>query len=160
MTIRNRFDQLDLTIISELRKNARVSSADIARIHHLNERTVRNRIESLIKRDIIRLTAIVNPHAFEYVIAVDVFIEASMDHEQAILDKLLSMSEISYIAYGQGSTDLSIEARFKDSHQMREFLRRTLPSISGIKIKGYALVPRVLRSIDEWMPPASEFNLK
>jgi len=158
MAIRHRFDQLDLLIISELRKNARISSADIARLHNLNERTVRNRIESLIKREIIRLTTIVNPYAFEYVIAVDVFIEASMDHEQAILERLLSMSEISYIAYGQGSTDLSIEARFKDSHQMREFLRRTLPSIPGIKVKGYALVPRVLRNIDEWMPPPSDFK--
>jgi DNA-binding Lrp family transcriptional regulator len=158
MATKHRFDNLDHTIICELRKNARLSSADIARKHKLNERTVRNRIDSLIERGIIRLTAIVNPYSFDYVVAVDVFLEASMDHEQAILDKLLSMSEISYVAYGQGSTDLSIEARFKDNNQMREFLRRTLPAIPGIKVKGYALVPRVLRSIDEWMPPVADFH--
>jgi len=158
MANKHKFDQLDHTIICELRKNARLSSADIARIHHLNERTVRNRIDSLVERGIIRLTAVVNPYAFDYVVAVDVFIEASMDHEQAILDRLLSMSEISYIAYGQGSTDLSIEARFKDNNQMREFLRRILPTIPGIKVKGYALVPRVLRSIDQWMPPDTDFH--
>lgn len=153
------FDQIDYQIIQELHRDARLSASEIARKLNANERTIRKRIDRLTHSGAIRLTAIVNPQVFNYITAVDIFLEADPEQENEILDQLLAMQEITYLAFGQGSNDLSIEARFKDNGQMHEFLRKTLPGIRGLRVIGYALVPRIFRNIDEWMPKQEDFDI-
>jgi DNA-binding Lrp family transcriptional regulator len=159
MPIKTSLDQLDYQIIKELHTNARISASDIAHKINANERTIRKRIDRLVKDEIIRLTAIINPQAFGYVTAVDIFLEAEQEQEENIIRHLMSLQEVTYIAFGQGSNDLSIEARFKDNDKMRDFLRQTLPAIPGIKVTGYTLVPRIFRNIDEWMPKEEDFGI-
>ena len=72
----------------------------------------------------------------------------------------MQMPNISYVAFGQGTNDVSIEGRFRSNDEMRRFLRHTLPGIAGVQVKGYALVPRILRNIDEWMPAAEDFAVE
>jgi len=158
MTPRHKLDSLDFRIIQELRLNARASAVEIARKIKENERTIRKRIDRLVEDGVIRLTAILDPIAFGFVVAVDIFIEASLDYEDEIIAELLAMPEITYLAYGQGSNELSIEARFKDNDEAREFLRKTLPTIPGVSVKGSTLVPKILRNIDEWIPSEREFD--
>jgi DNA-binding Lrp family transcriptional regulator len=156
---RTNLDDLDYQIILELHANARTSASDIARKTNANERTIRKRIARLVADGTIRLTAILDPEAFGYLTAADIFIETNPDLEPAILKKLLCMPEITYVALGQETNEISIEARFKDNEQLRNFLGRTLPDILGVAIIRYALVPRILRNIDEWMPKKDDFNI-
>ncbi len=153
------FDDLDYRIVCELRKNARASASDIARNVNAHERNVRKRIDRLVELGAIRLTAVVDPKVFGYGISVDIFLEIAPDNEEEILASLMAMPKITYLAYGQGTSDISIEARFKDNEEMHTFLRHTLPGIPGVKVTGYALVPGILRNIDEWMPPPEDFGM-
>jgi len=153
------FDDLDYRIVCELRKNARASASDIARGVDANERTVRKRIDRLVALGAVRLTAVVEPKVFGYGISVDIFLEIAPDHEEEILSALMGMPQITYLAYGQGTSDISIEARFKNNEEMHDFLRHTLPGIPGVRVTGYALVPGILRNIDEWMPPPEDFGV-
>ncbi len=152
-------DLLDYRVIQELHRDARISATDIARKTGANERTIRKRIDRLVDLGVIRLTAIVNPQAFNYVVTIDVFLEADPEFEHDIIYRLLRMPEITYMAYGQGTRDISIEARFRDNGDMHEFLRRRLPAIPGLEVKGYTLVPKILRNIDEWMPALEDLGL-
>ena len=156
---KNQLDNLDYQIIKALHTNARVAASTIARKTGSNERTIRKRIERLIESGVFRLTAILDPEAFGYLTAADIFLEADPAQEEHILDQLLQIPEITYIAFGQGTTEISLEARFKNNGELREFLRHTLPELSGVKVTGYALVPRILRNIDEWFPPTTDFGL-
>jgi DNA-binding Lrp family transcriptional regulator len=159
MPIRDRFvDQLDYEIIQALHQDARVAASEIARITGANERTIRKRIDRLVNEGVIRMSAIVNPHAFGYVTAADIFLEVDPANEDDVIQTLMAMPEVTYVAYGQGSKDVSIEARFKDNDALREFLRHTLADIPGVTVIRYALVPRILRNIDEWMPPKADFE--
>ncbi|MCX6034349.1 MAG: AsnC family transcriptional regulator [Chloroflexi bacterium] len=151
------FDELDYQIIQALHADARTSASDIARKTGANERTIRKRIERLVSDGAVRLTAILDPMAFNYLTAADIFLEAEADLEPAILERLMSMPEVTYVALGQETREISIEARFKDNEELREFLGRTLPDIPGVEVTRYALVPRILRNIDEWMPPKEDF---
>lgn len=151
------FDLLDYQIILELRQDARKSASEIARSLNANERTIRNRIDRLVDSGAVRLTSILDPNAFGYINTVDIFLDVDPDHEQSAINQLLNMQEVSYLAYGFGTQEISIEARFKDNVEMRTFMGRVLPSISGVRVKGYALVPRILRNIDEWLPRAEDF---
>lgn len=153
------FDDLDYRIVCELRKNARASASDVARAVEANERTVRKRIDRMVNLGAVRLTAVVEPKVFGYGISVDIFLEIAPDHEEEILQSLTSMPQITYLAYGEGTSDISIEARFKTNEEMHDFLRHTLPAIPGVKVTGYALVPGILRNIDEWMPPPEDFGV-
>ncbi|MCX8024686.1 MAG: Lrp/AsnC family transcriptional regulator [Thermanaerothrix sp.] len=152
------FDLIDYKILQELQIDARKPAAEIARKLGINERTVRNRIDRMVEAGAVRLTCIVDPAYFGYVITADIFLEVDLEREQAVINALLAMPEVSYLAFGQGTQDLSIEVRFKNNEQLREFLRSVLPAIPGVHVKGYALVPRILRNIDEWMPPAEDFT--
>ena len=153
------FDELDYRIIQELHAEARASAADIARRTGANERTIRKRIDRLVSEGVIRLTAILDPLAFGYQTAADIFLETDPDREEEIVRRLIAMPEVTYVALGQEAREISIEARFKDNQGLREFLGRTLPGIPGVSVSRYALVPRILRNIDEWMPPKDDFNL-
>ena len=154
------FDTLDYQIILTLRRNIRVDAAKIARVMGANERTVRKRIDRLISLGAVRLAAIISPRAFGYVTEVSVFLEVELEHEEAVVEQFLAMQEIRYVAYGLGDRELIIQARFKDNDEMREFVRRALPSIPEVKVTSFTLVPRILRSIDEWMPKPEDFRPK
>jgi len=157
--IKINFDELDYKIICELHAQARVSATEIARKTGANERTVRKRIERLEAKGVIRLTAILDPEAFGYITAADIFIEVDSDLEGEILERLMSLHEVTYVALGQGSTEISMEARFKDNKALRTFLGHTLPSIQGVTVTRYTIVPRILRNIDEWLPRKEDFNI-
>ncbi|HZW02627.1 MAG TPA: Lrp/AsnC family transcriptional regulator [Anaerolineaceae bacterium] len=150
-------DQIDYQIICELSRDGRLKSAEIARKLGANERTIRKRIDALIAQGAIRVTAVVNPEFFGYLFVADIFMEVDPQREAEVIQKLSEMPAISYLAFGQGTSDLSIEARFKSNDELRHFIARLLPAIPGLKVTGYALVPRILRNIDEWMPPAEDF---
>jgi DNA-binding Lrp family transcriptional regulator len=152
-------DSLDYQIIQSLHKDARMPASEIARLTGANERTVRKRIDRLVQMDVVRLSAILNPQAFGYVTAADIFLEVEPEHEEAVIAALMAMPEITYLAYGQGSRDVSIEARFKDNDALREFQRHTLAGLPGVTVTRSTLVPRILRNIDEWVPPRADFGL-
>ncbi len=153
------FDLVDQKIIQLLHEDARTSASEIARALDANERTIRKRIDRLVRLGAIRLTAIVSPEAFGYLTAVDVFLEVEPDQEDEVIQNFLNTPEVSYIALGQGNRDLSIECRFKTNDDMREFLRKRLPSINGVTVRGYSLVPRIIRNIDAWLPKDSDFAI-
>lgn len=155
---RSSFDSLDYQILQALHSDARASAAEIARQTGANERTIRKRIQALASSGVIRLTAILDPLAFGYLTAADIFLTAEPELEPLILERLMAMPEVTYVALGQESQEISIEARFRDNQALREFLGRTLPGIPGVTVARYALVPRILRNIDEWMPSEEAFT--
>lgn len=154
------FDILDYKIIQELRSNARASASAIGRAVGANERTVRKRIDRLLEMGVGRLTMVLEPKIFGYGISVDIFLEIDPDREEEISARLIENPQISYLAYGHSTNTLSIEARFKTNEELHGFLRYTLPQIKGVKVSRYALVPRVVRNIDEWVPPPEDFGIQ
>ncbi len=151
------FDTLDHQIIRELPGNIRIDAAKIARAVGANERTVRKRINRLMELDTVRLAGIVNPRAFGYVIMAEVLVEIDAKFEEDVVNSLLHMSEVTYIAYGQDDYEISIRAHFKDYAEMRDFVRKTLPSISGVTVINSKIIPRILYNIDQWVPEDEDF---
>lgn len=149
---------LDYEILKHLNRNARVSASEIARLLDVNERTVRKHIDQLVERGIVRLSGIIDPLAFGYHIAVDIFLEFDVQQNGRVIDELMQMAQISYLAHGQGTNTLSIQARFRTVEELYNFLDETLKAIKGIKVTGYAIVPLILRNIDSWMPPLERIN--
>lgn len=154
------YDELDYRILLKLRENCRKSASDIARDLGENERKVRKRIDRMVELGIGKFTVVIDPKTFGYGITVDIFLEIEAEKEKSIMDTLISIPELTYIANAQESNLISIEGWFRTNEEMYDFLREILPSIDGVVIKSYALVPRILRDIDSWMPAPKIFGIE
>jgi DNA-binding Lrp family transcriptional regulator len=153
------FDALDYKIIQHLHADGRATATSIAIDTGADVRTVRNRIGRLIGAGAIRVTAIADPGLFGYQTAADIFLQVDHEQESALIDRFLAMTEISYVAYGAGSGEISLEVRFKNNAELREFLVHTLPGIPGVNSIRHTLVPEILKNIDEWLPNENDFNI-
>jgi DNA-binding Lrp family transcriptional regulator len=122
------------------------------------ERTIRNRIDQLAELGAARLAVVVDPGAFGYQTSVDIFMQVDQSHKTELVNRLLHMPEVCYPPYGLGINEISIEARFKNNAEMFAFLKRTLPCIAGLRVTSYALVTRILRNIDQWLPRPEDFG--
>jgi len=154
------FDALDYKIIHLLHADGRATATSIASLTGADVRTVRNRITRLIDVGAIRVTAIADPLSFGYQTAADIFLQVDPEQETALIQRFSAMTEISYVAYGAGSGEISLEVRFKNNAELREFLVHTLPAIPGVNNVRHTLVPEILKNIDEWMPKEGDFNME
>lgn len=152
------FDQLDYQILTLLNEDARMSAAEMEKRTGSNQRNIRKRLNRLLDLGAVRLKGIVEPKVFGYGISVDIFLNIEEGYEDAIMRRLSEMPPICYMATGQNSNELSIEARFRDFESMEQFMKKEIPAIEGLSLKGYALVPRIVKNIDGWMPPEDIFN--
>jgi DNA-binding Lrp family transcriptional regulator len=152
------FDKTDYKIIRKLQEDARQPAKKIAESLGLNDRTVRKRIDRMVEMGVGRFALILDPGIFGYSISVDIFLEIDLDKVEEIVKKLMDMPQISYIAFGQETNELSLQARYKSTEQLYDFLWKLIPGIEGVKVTKYTLVPRILRNIDEWLPSEEDFS--
>ena len=76
----HKVDTVDRAIVDLLMEDGRMSSADIARrIGGVSERSVRYRLQRLIDRGIVRVSAILAPQALGFSVVADVFVEVELD---------------------------------------------------------------------------------
>jgi Lrp/AsnC family transcriptional regulator for asnA, asnC and gidA len=149
---------IDRQIIQILNQNARTPSAEISRTVGIPERTVHNRIHRLVDGGFIQAIAVVNPKAFGYTLAVDIFCEIEMGQIAQATEALKAMPEISYIAISTGDQDLSIQALFKDIEDMQDFITYKLHQVPGMHRSRTVLIPRIAKDTYQWLPPEEYFN--
>jgi DNA-binding Lrp family transcriptional regulator len=102
---------------------------------------------------VIQPVAVVNPAAFGYTLAVDIFCELEMGYQQSVVEAILSFPQVSYLAISTGDQDISLQAIFKDSEEMHEFITRQLHHVPGIRRTRTVLIPRILKDTYQWLPP-------
>jgi len=156
------YDEMDFNIISELRKNANASVAEIAAAIGVAGRTVRRRIDRLTENGVIRFNIYVDPAPFGYVVGADIFLDVSLQRQDEIMEKLLAHSEVVYLACGRraDANEISLHVKFKDNKQLFDFIYEYLPSLGDVKVKSFALVPHVVRMMHHWTPQRKDFYLE
>jgi Lrp/AsnC family transcriptional regulator for asnA, asnC and gidA len=155
----SRFTHLDKAIIECLNRDSRASSAEIARELGTAERTVRYRIQRLIDQEVIKPITVVNPAAFGYNLAVDIFCEVEVEKQNQIVEAILRFPEVTYVAISTGDQDVTLQAIFKNSDEVHDFLTHKLHHIPGMRRTRTFLVPRIMKSISQWLPPEDAYEL-
>jgi Lrp/AsnC family transcriptional regulator for asnA, asnC and gidA len=156
----SKFNRLDKAIIECLNQDARASSAEIARELGIAERTVRYRIQRLIDQKIIRPITVINPAAFGYNLAVDIFCEVDLEYQNQTLEALLHLPEVTYVAISTGDQDIILQAIFKNSDEVHEFVTHKLHQVPGMRRTRTVLVPRILKDTYQWLPPDEAYDLE
>jgi Lrp/AsnC family transcriptional regulator for asnA, asnC and gidA len=147
-------DFTDWKIIELLNENGRMSSTEIARtLGDVSARTVSNRIDTLIKQNIINVRAIVNPEQVGYGVLADVYIDVEPGKVREVAEQAAKLPLISYVACATGATDVSISLRAKSIEELFNFVNDTLGSIPGVLRTQFYILPFKIKDLDTWMPP-------
>jgi Lrp/AsnC family transcriptional regulator for asnA, asnC and gidA len=151
-------DALDQAILTLLHQDARVPSAQIARQLGESPRTVQHRIQRLIEQGVIQPVGVVNPSSFGYSLAVDIFCELEVGSEDQALQAILDMPNVTYVALSTGDQDISLQAIFKNSADMQEFITHKLHQVPGMRRTRTVLIPQILKDTHQWLPSEADFN--
>lgn len=148
-------DAIDLKIINLLLEDGRMPAAEIARRlgNGISERVVRYRIQRLIERGVIQITAIVRPQAFGYTIFADVWLEVDSDRIMEVATTLAGYPNVTYVASAIGETDVSIQVVARSTNEVYHFVTEVVRRIPGVRKSTTSIVPLVLKDVYQWRVP-------
>lgn len=158
VTKEEKFDAADYRIITLLHENARMPEKEIGALLGLTEKEVKTRISRLLEAGAGKLTLMINPEAFGYVLAADIYLSLDKTREKEIIEELRQNPNVTYLGHGQEEGKIALEVRFKNSNDLYNFIKLDLPAQEGIKLEEFTLLPKILKNIDQWVPPKEDFR--
>jgi Lrp/AsnC family transcriptional regulator, regulator for asnA, asnC and gidA len=151
----NPLDATDQQIVALLVRDGRAGAAQISRaLGGVSERSVRYRMERLLRDGVIHVGAVVNPHALGYDLIADVFIEVAPGEVDRVARRLAGCEHVSYVAASIGKGDLSIQVCARDAAELERIVGKVVGSIPGVLQTKTVLVPWKLKDVYEWQIPA------
>ncbi len=150
-----KIDKIDLQIIQLLMEDGRMPCVDIARrLGKISERTVRYRLEKLIRLGVIKVSAISNPNSLGYSVIADVFIEVEPAMILEVARKLSEYECVSYVACSTGQRDVSIQVVARTNNEVYSFVTEVVGKIPGVRKTTTSVVPIILKDVYDWhIPP-------
>ena len=149
-----KLDQTDWKIIALLNDNGRLPSAEVARkLGDVSARTVKNRIDALVKMGIINIRSIVNPDSIGYTVLADVFIETEPGKLRQVAADLSENPQISYLVCATGDTDIIISIRARTIDELYEFIIEVIGKTPGVRQTQTYLLPLSIKDHMKWLPP-------
>jgi Lrp/AsnC family transcriptional regulator for asnA, asnC and gidA len=152
----SKIDKIDLMIVELLMEDGRMPSAEIARrVGNISERVARYRIERLVSRGIIKISAIPRPKALGFSVIADVFIEVETAHIHAVAERLAKNQCVSYVAHATGEKDVSVQIVAQSPDEVYRFVTEVIGKLPGVRKTTTSIVPLVLKDVHEWHIPRS-----
>ena len=147
------FDEIDLNIVNMLLEDGRMPASEIARRAGISERVVRYRIDQLVEKGVIQVSAVVKPDALGLMVKADVWLEVDSDQIQAVAKKLAKHDCVTYVACGIGENDISIQLVAADTQEIYQFVTETVRKIPGVRKTTTSIVPIIVKDVYQWRVP-------
>lgn len=124
-----RLDEIDKRLIRTLMSDPRRSLRDVAAITGISVGTVRDHLAKLHKHQVINgYTTLVNPAKVGYRITAVIEIFESKKGLGLVENNIKLMPNVCGVYSVTGSTDVVVIARFRDSEELNDFVRKILRS--------------------------------
>ncbi len=148
-------DEIDIGIIDLLMEDGRMSAVEIARRlgEEITERTVRYRINRLVDNDIIKISAIPNPHALGFKVIADIFVEVEPGLIKEVARILSEQENVSYVSCSIGERDISVQIVARDNDEIYNFATDFIGKLPGVRKTTTSLVPLTLKDVYQWRVP-------
>lgn len=125
-------DAVDRHIISILEINGRATNREIAEAVGVSEGTVRNRIERLMRDDVLRIVGVTNPARLGLNTAAVISVSAELSRITDIAERIAEAEGVVYVGYTTGNADIIALAFFPSNDELTDFMTKTLAGIPGI----------------------------
>jgi len=148
-------DGVDQHIISILEQNGRATNREIAEAVGVSEGTVRNRIERLIRDDVLRIVGVTNPAKLGLNTAAVISISGELSRITDIAESIAVADGVVYVGYTTGNADIIVLAFFPTNDELTEFITQKLAAIPGIVKAETNIILKPVRSLF----PATTMNV-
>ncbi len=148
-------DVLDRAIISELQRDGRIPLTELGSKLGVSHGTVRNRLERLLKEQVIQIVAVIDPAKAGFPTQVLLGIGAVLDRMLTIEKELARLSEVYFVSTVTGRLDFLVAAAFASDFQLRDFLARKLSKIEGIRATETFHIIHAAKRNWQWKIPAT-----
>ncbi|MCP4608140.1 MAG: Lrp/AsnC family transcriptional regulator, partial [Planctomycetes bacterium] len=125
-------DQRDISIIQELEVNGRARTTDIAKKLGISRNTARDRIQSLVEREIIKIVALGYPPMLGYPTMAYIGINAVSAEINNLADRLAFVSQVHGVIVSTGRYDIIVWAIFRTTDDLADFLIDELGKLPGV----------------------------
>lgn len=125
-------DDLDLRIIGALQVDGRRPVVDIARELGVSKSTVQRRLDALIRDRVIMITPYADSAKLGLSIHVQLNLSVDLAQYQEVLDAVVELDEVRWVAVTTGPADIIAEAFFASPEHLHQFLKQRLATIPGI----------------------------
>lgn len=150
-----KIDDLDREIVNLLMEDGRMQAAELARrLGDVSERVVRYRIENLVEKDIIKISAIVNPKMVGMNVVADAWLEVESDSILQVAQAMAGYDNVSYVACSIGETDVSVQVLARDTAEVYRFVTEVIGKTPGVRKTTTSIVPLVIKDVFQWHIPA------
>jgi Lrp/AsnC family transcriptional regulator for asnA, asnC and gidA len=143
-------DAIDRDIVRILQRNGRTSNTEIGRKLGLTETTIRKRIARLLDDELVNIVAVPTPRAAGSTTSAIIGISVQLGELDAVSAKVATWPEVRYLGLSTGRYDLILEAFFKDSEHLLQFVARGLGSLPGVTSVETSIILRVSKFSYEW----------
>lgn len=151
-----KIDSIDQKIVNLLMEDGRMQAAEMARrIGGVSERVVRYRIDNLVEKNVVKVSAIVNPKELGMDVVADVWLEVESDSILEVAHKMAAFENVSYVACSIGETDISIQVLGRDTREVYRFVTEVIGKVPGVRKTTTSIVPLVIKDIFQWRIPAN-----
>lgn len=126
-------DALDERLIRLLQQDARRSSDVLAKQLDVSPATVRRRVRNLIRKGVIRISAIPDPEKVGLPLAA--IIALNVDHEklEKVMGNLTGRREVGWACTTTGRFDILAMARFHSTEELSRFVQNEMTKIDGVR---------------------------
>lgn len=127
-------DERDEKIIEILRNDARTPNTEIANVLDISEASIRNRIEKLREKGVIkRFTVEVDPSKLGYDSVALVGADVGPDSFLTAADKLSEFEEVRQVCLTTGDHMIMMEIWAKDGEELTKILTEKIGKVEGVK---------------------------
>jgi Lrp/AsnC family transcriptional regulator for asnA, asnC and gidA len=145
ITSERKFDELDFAILAHLQNDGRKSFTDIAKELDIATNTVRNRVNRMVKENIMTIIARVHPYhaGFDAFADIRVSVEPS-NLIETVASKISEFPEVSFVAMLSGEYDLILEVMCRDNQHLSEFVEK-IHQIEGVSNTTTMIILKVFK---------------
>ena len=151
----HKIDDIDRQIVNLLMEDGRMQAAEVARrLGNISERVARYRIETLIEKKVIQISAIVNPQTVGMNVIADVWLEVDSASILEVARKMAEYENVSYVACSIGETDVSIQVLGRNTTEVYRFVTEVIGKAPGVRKTTTSIVPLVIKDVFQWRIPS------
>ena len=125
-------DKIDAKIIELLQKNGRMHNKEISKRAKISEATVRNRLDRLLKEQIIKIVAVADPFKIGFGLVGNLRIKVDVKMVEHVGNELRKLDEVWYVGQITGDSDFDVEFIVESLDCLNELLVHKISSIEGI----------------------------
>ena len=147
-----KLDETDYQIVSQLRKDGRMSYRAIAQELDLTEATIRGRVRRLEEGNAMKVVAVTDFEAAGYGLLLSVGVQVEDRSPVEVAEDLAKVPEVFSVTVVVGTHDIEILAVTENEDTLCDLLSRTLADLPGVRRLTPSLAMDVLKNQSSWVP--------